>query len=264
MTTHVSPFTPQQVGTGAIRFPSGVTIPTSADAAVDPYFKTRVPKDIQVEAIYYWPQEKGVYPGIVLLHEWWGLTSQIKDVALRLACEGYGVLIPNLYTRVGGMVTASAEIAEALMGRLNEAAVLQDINSCCEYFNTREFLKRNIHAVIGFGMGGSLAIHFACQRKRLRAAVAYYGLLRDRQNRVSELHCPLLYHQAEADSLVSADEVEQLRRATASQGKPVEIKRYQGTSHGFSNEMRKDAYHSEASQQAWDATLAFLAEHLRA
>jgi carboxymethylenebutenolidase len=264
MTAHVSPFTPQQIGTGAVRFPSGATIPTSADAAVDPYFRTRVPKDIQVEAIYYWPQEKGVYPAIVLLHEWWGLTSQIKDVALRLACEGYGVLIPNLYTRLGGMVTASAEVAEALMGRLNEAAVLQDVNSCCEYFNTREFLKRNIHAVVGFGMGGSLAIRFACQRKRLRAAVAYYGLLTGIPNRISELYCPLLYHQAEADTLVPADEVEQLRLSAASHGKPVEIKQYAGASHGFSNEMRKDVFLSDASQQAWDTTLAFLAEHLRA
>jgi carboxymethylenebutenolidase len=217
-----------------------------------------------VEAIYYWPQEKGVYPAIVLLHEWWGLTSQIKDVALRLACEGYGVLIPNLYTRLGGMVTASAEVAEALMGRLNEAAVLQDVNSCCEYFNTREFLKRNIHAVVGFGMGGSLAIRFACQRKRLRAAVAYYGLLTGIPNRISELYCPLLYHQAEADTLVPADEVEQLRLSAASHGKPVEIKQYAGASHGFSNEMRKDVFLSDASQQAWDTTLAFLAEHLRA
>jgi carboxymethylenebutenolidase len=263
MTAHVSLFTPQQIGTGAVRFPSGTPIPTSTDAAVDPYFKTRVPKDIQVEGIQYWPQEKGIYPGIVLLHEWWGLTSQIKDVALRLACEGYAVVIPNLYTRLGGMVTANAEIAEALMGRLNEGLVLQDINSCCEYFNTRDFIKRNIHAVIGFGMGGSLAIRFACQRKRLRAAVAYYGMLKGIQSRVSELYCPLLYHQAGADTLTPADEVEQFRQTAEAHGKLVEIRRYPGSAHGFSNEMRKDVFHSDSAQQAWETTLAFLAEHLR-
>jgi dienelactone hydrolase len=94
--------------------------------------------------------------------------------------------------------------------------------------------------------------------------VAYYGLLRGIQNCASELYCPLLYHQAGTDTLVPVDEVEQLRRSAASHGKLVVIKQYPGASHGFSNEMRKEVFLSDASQQAWDATLAFLAEHLRA
>ena len=52
------------------------------------------------------------------------------------------------------------------MGKLNESLVLQDINSCCEFLNTRDYIKRNIHGVVGYGMGGSYALRFACQRKR--------------------------------------------------------------------------------------------------
>ncbi|MES4785190.1 MAG: hypothetical protein C4294_04545, partial [Nitrospiraceae bacterium] len=65
------------------------------------------------------------------------------------------------------------EVAEALASRIKERDLLQDINSCCEFLNTRDHVKRNVHGVIGFGLGGSLAIRFACQRKRLRAAVAF-------------------------------------------------------------------------------------------
>src|SRR5262250_437847 len=160
MISTTAPFTLEQIGTGASRFPSGVALPTITDAAVDPYIRTRPIQTVQVECIEFWPQEKGPYPGVVLLHEWWGLNSQIKDLGARLACEGYSVIIPNLYAQLGGMVTANAEIAEALMGKLNESLVLQDINSCCEFLNTRDHIKRNIHCVVGYGMGGSYALRF--------------------------------------------------------------------------------------------------------
>jgi carboxymethylenebutenolidase len=167
MTTQAAPFSLDQIGTGTARFPSGMAIPTATDAMVDPYIRTRVSKDVQVECIQFWPQDKTAYPGIVLLHDWWGMNSQITDLGARLACEGYGVIIPKLYGRLGGMVTANAEVAEALMAKCNEKLLLQDINTCCEYLNTTEHTKRNIHGVVGFGMGASLAIRFACQRKRL-------------------------------------------------------------------------------------------------
>ena len=85
---------------------------------------------------------KGTYPGMIVLHERWGLTAQIKSIAMGLACEGYMVLIPNLYGRQGGMVTASAEVADALVARIKEADTLQDINSCCEFLNTRDHIKK--------------------------------------------------------------------------------------------------------------------------
>ena len=62
MTTQAAPFSPQQIGTGTARFPSGMAIPTATDAMVDPYFKTRVTKDVQVECIQFWPQDKTRLP----------------------------------------------------------------------------------------------------------------------------------------------------------------------------------------------------------
>ncbi|MGH7235282.1 MAG: dienelactone hydrolase family protein, partial [Nitrospiraceae bacterium] len=143
MPDRVPPFPLEKIGVNTVRFPSGVPIPSASDAATDPYAVTRISKDVQVEGLRFWPQEKGTYPGLVLLHEWWGLNSQIKDLAARLACEGYTVLLPNLYIRQGGMVTVNAEVAAALMNRMKESEMLQDINSCCEYLNTRDQVKRN-------------------------------------------------------------------------------------------------------------------------
>lgn len=258
MTSATAPFTLEQIGTGTARFPSGVAIPTHTDASVDPYIKTRQTKDVQVECIQFWPQEKGTYPSLVLLHEWWGLNVQIKDFGARLACEGYVVLIPNLYGRLGGMVTANAEVADALMGKLNETLILQDINSCCEYLNTRDYTKRNVHGVVGFGMGGSYALRFACQRKRLRAAVSYYGRVGQAVALLKDALCPILYHQAGLDQWVPAGDVEQLRASAAEHHKKVEIKTYPDASHAFANEMRPDSYRADLAAQAWNETVLFL------
>ena len=256
-------FSLQEVGTGTVRFPSGAPIPHISDTSVDPYALTRISKDHHVEGVMFWPQGKESFPALVLLHEWWGLNAQIKDVANRLASEGYVVLVPNLYGRHGGVVTAGKDVAEALMSRLKEKETMQDINACCEFLNTRDHAKRMIHGVVGFGMGGSLAIQFACHRRRLRAAVSYYGTPLSAATGLMDLHCPLLYHQAESDDMVPADAVERLREAATKFDKKVEIRSYPGTRHAFCNDQRKDAYHPEAAKAAWEAMQEFLANCFR-
>lgn len=266
MPEQTPPFSTQQIGTSGVRFPSGAPIPNVSDQATDPYAyaKIRASREIQVEAVQFWPQVKETYPGVVLLHESWGLNAQIRDWGSRLACQGYAVLIPNLYTRQGGIVTANAEVAAALMGRIKDGEVLQDINSCCEFLNTRDYAKRNLHAVIGFGMGGTLAMQFACQRKRLRAAVAFYGRIGSALGLLKELHCPLLYHHAGGDEGVTAEEITELHRIGRESGKRIEVRTYDQTPPAFCNEHRPDAYRLQAAQAAWDTTLAFLGDCLKA
>lgn len=264
MAEHTAPYSLDQIGTGTVRFPSGIPIPMRSDLAVDPYALTRTSKDVHVEGVMFWPQVSEKFPGVILLHEWWGLNEQIKETARRLASEGYAVLLPNLYGRLGGMVTASAELANTLMQRLSEKDVLGDINSCCEFLNAQDLLKRNEHAVVGFGMGGSLAIQFACIRRRLRAAVSFYGRVPAPAEYLRDLHCPLLYHQAGADEWVPAEDVERLRDAAREYDKRIDIRSYEGARHAFANQLRNDAHDPEAARAAWTATAEFLAGCLKA
>ncbi len=257
-TAHQAPFSLHQIGTGTARFPSGVPIPTHTDQMVDPSFRTRMPKDHQIDCLLFWPQEKGVYPGLVLLHDWWGLTGQMKDLGARLACEGYMVAVPNLYGRLGGMVTANDEVAAALMAKQTEAQVLTDINSCCEYLNTRTIAKRNIHGVVGYGMGGSYALRFACHRKRLRAAVSYYGKTIQPLELLKDLSAPLLYHEAGKNTWATREEIDALRAAAAEYGKKAEIHTYPDAAHAFCNEMKSDAYRADDAALAWERTASFL------
>jgi len=264
MPQRTTPFTLEQIGTGTARFPSTGAIPTISDRSVDPYFLTRIPKTAQVEALLFWPQVKGTYPGLVVLHEAWGLNAQIKDLANRLACEGYAVIVPNLYTRQGGMVTANAEVASMLMARAKEADLLQDINQCCEYLNTMDYVKRNVHGVVGFGMGGTLALRFASHRKRLRAAVSFYGKPGPPFDWLDGLQAAILYHWAGADDTVSEADLEQFRRIVQERNKRVIIQKYEGAPHAFCNETRKETYRADAAQLAWDRTVDFLADSFQA
>jgi carboxymethylenebutenolidase len=258
MSDRTPPFTLQQIGTSPFRFSSGIPIPTMMDASTDPYFRSRVPKETQVEGIQFWPQEKGTYPGLVVLHEAWGLNVQIKNVAHRLACEGYAVIVPNLYGRQGGMVTADADVASTLAQRAKESDLLQDINSCCEFLNTRDMVKRNLHGVIGFGMGGSLAILFACRRKRLRAAVAYYADVTTPLTVLKELFCPILYHRAGADPTVTDEQIERLIQGGREAGKNIDIQTYTDAPHAFCDESRKEQFRAEAARRSWESTITFL------
>jgi carboxymethylenebutenolidase len=264
MTQRVSPFSIEQIGTTAVRFPSGAPIPTISDASVDPYWKTRTSKAVHVEGVLFWPQDKGPYPGIVVLHERWGLTTPMKDVAMRLACEGYMVLVPNLYGRQGGMVTASADVADALASRIKAPEAMQDINSCCEFLNTRDQQKKNMHGVVGIGLGGTLALRFALHRKRLRAAVSFYGNIALPPAMLKDLVCPVLYHRAEADSAVTDEQIERLREAEPASGKTVTIETYPGAPQAFLDLTRKDTYRKDASETAWESTIRFLRERLHA
>jgi carboxymethylenebutenolidase len=190
------------------------------------------------------------------------LTSQIKDVGARLAREGYTVLVPNLYARHGGTVTANAEIAAALMEQLKEPALMQDLSSCCEFLNTQDRVQRAVHAVVGFGMGGTIALRFACHRRRLRAAVSFYGNMVSPPELLKDLACPLLYHQAGKDDRVPHQEIEQLRQRAKEFGKRVNILTYPDASHAFFNDARKDTYHAASANSAWSATVNFLKEIL--
>jgi carboxymethylenebutenolidase len=258
MPERVPPFTKDQIGTGAVRFPSGVPIPTTSDAMTDPYIKTRVPKEVQVEGIMFWPQEKGTFPGLVLLHDAWGLNAQVQDVAVRLAREGYVTLAPNLYSRQGGMVTANAEVAAALAARVQDTDILQDLNSCCEFLNMRDHVTRNVHGVIAFGMSGGVALKFAGQRKRLKAAVAFYGPLADPAGLVKPFICPVLYHRAGTDHVVTDEQIDQLQRAAKEHGKRVDVQTYEGAPAAFFNETRANTYRPDAARLAWETTVQFL------
>ena len=241
MTQKETAYSLDQIGYTLLRFNSTGIFETHKDMMVDPYAETRMHKVPQVEGIQYAPQITGkILPALVLLHDQWGLTASMQDLAKGLACHGYIVMIPNLYGRMGGMVTANAEVAEALMEKLNEQQALQDINACFEYLNTNiaedtllERTVRNGHGIIGFGMGGTLAIKAAAHRRRLQAAVAIGGTIPESTETAKGLYCPLFLQQAGQNPQASPEELAHFCETAKEAGKTVELHTYSEASPGF-------------------------------
>lgn len=191
-------------------------------------------------------------PGVLVLHEFFGLTPSFKAFADRLSDEGFTALCVDLYD---GAVAQSVEEAKELSGGLDEERTMLKLKSATEH------LTANWHprvGVVGFSMGAYFAAELA-QQTRLDAAIVYYGTAGIDPSRLS---CPLLGHFAETDEWEPLEDITAQFEKLEADGADVEMTVYPGTGHWFANSDVSEAFDPDASETAWIATLGFLREHL--
>jgi carboxymethylenebutenolidase len=204
---------------------------------------------------------EGQAPALLLLHEWWGLTDHVKDLARRWAQEGYAVLAPDLYARQGGQATNDPHEAARLMNAVSSQRVLRDLNAATRYFKAKAFVDPLRLGVLGFSMGGTFALTQAEHNSDLRAAVAFYGKTPPIET-FRYFLCPVMYHYGAKDGWVTKQEVDRLRQGFAAQGKPGVVHVYPEADHGFFNDTRRDAYRAEDARLAWERTKQFFSRYL--
>jgi carboxymethylenebutenolidase len=214
------------------------------------------------------PSGTGPYPAIIVLQEWWGLNDHIKDIAVRLAREGYVALAPDLYARQGNKVTTDPDEAGALMGNLKDDVALKDLQAAATYLQHRPRVDAAKIGVIGFCMGGTYALLAAENIPDIKASVPFYGqIVYDRPggpiDQVAKLGCPLMYIYGQADGWITNDHVDRLEAALSQHHKTGQVVRYQGAPHAFFNDTRPDTFRPNEARDAWERTLRFLAQHLK-
>ena len=193
-------------------------------------------------------------PGIVVIQEWWGLNDQICGVADRFARAGYNALAPDLYK---GRLTAKPDEANHLMSSLDfPDATHQDLRGATQHL---QGLSSKV-AVMGFCMGGALAIAAAVHIPEVVAAVPFYGIPPKEFADPANIHIPLQGHFANKDDWCTPAAVDELDAALARAGTPYEIHRYEAA-HAFANE-RSAAYDVAVANQAWERMLDFLKARL--
>lgn len=220
--------------------------------------------DITVRAYLVGPQAKGPRPAIIVIQEWWGLNDHVKDVARRYANEGYVVLAPDLYSRLGNKVTADPTEAGKLMGMLKQEDGLKDLHASLAYLKTVPEVDQGKIGVTGFCMGGSFALMLPCTTDAIKAAVPFYGQVPNPDTPLQKLACPVLYIYGEEDGWITKADVQRLATALKKYNKAGEIKTYPGAQHAFFNDTRKDVYKAAEAKDAWGRALAFFKQHLRA
>jgi carboxymethylenebutenolidase len=223
--------------------------------------------------------DAGSHPGVVMVHDVWGVSDHTRDLAGRLAAEGFAVLAVDLYRH---LAEVKIENPGTFMRELSDPQVLAHIQVATDHLSQRSETRGHRVGVTGFCMGGMYALMAACSCDGLAAAVPYYGLLshahgllhdpqgldpllkpRSPLDLAPELGCPLLGFFGGRDDFVPVSDVRELEARLARSGQPAEIVVYPECGHAFMNDTRPDAYRPTEAAEAWQRMLEFLGDHLR-
>ena len=211
------------------------------------------------------PAGSAAAPAVIVIQEAFGLNPHIKDVAQRIAAEGYTALAPDMFWRGGKARTAGYdELPKALqlMGELRDDAIVADVGSAVAYLQQQPFVRRDRIGITGFCMGGRVSYLTACELAgKITAAVPFYGggIPIDR---TAKLTAPVLAFFGEEDPFIPLDNVHALEAEVKKQGKNVQVVVYPKAPHGFfCNE--RDSYRPEAAKDSWEKLKAFFAKHLK-
>jgi len=206
------------------------------------------------------PGGAGSYPGVIVVQEWWGLTAHIRSICDRLAHEGFVAVAPDLYQ---GKTTADPDLAAAWMAALDKEEAIRILQGAIKFLQEKEPLYAEHIGVIGFCMGGSLALLLACRTTALKAAIPFYGDAPDPIEQINNIKCPVLFFAGGKDRWINSEKVEKLKKAFQQYGIHAEVRIYADADHAFFNDTRPEVYHPAAAQDAWMRALGLLSRTLK-
>ena len=223
------------------------------------------------------PSAAGQHPGIVVIHEAFGLVEHIRDIARRFANIGYDALAPDLYSRKGPPADPNdfATVFPVMFGKADAEAV-QDLEAAAQHLRALPGATGKVGA-IGFCSGGRQTLLFACSSNRVDAAVDCWGGFVDRAtadatttparptpvlDMLGRLGCPLFAVFGEEDQNPSVGVSEELGRRARAAGKEATIKVYKNAGHAFLADYRP-SYREGPATELWTDAVAFFDRHLK-
>lgn len=201
-------------------------------------------------------------PAVVMIHEWWGLNDNIKEMADELAGEGYVVLGADLYN---GEVATDPNRARELSSsvRENPQQAITNLQSAVQYLASLPNVDSSRIAALGwcFGGGQSLQLALNSEQHPLAATVIYYGNLVNDTSELSKIKWPVLGIFGDQDNSIPVDSVRAFERGLNETGVTNEIYIYPGVGHAFANPSG-DNYAPQETADAWQKTLTFLDKYV--
>ncbi|MCI0587391.1 MAG: dienelactone hydrolase family protein [Planctomycetes bacterium] len=201
----------------------------------------------------------GKSPGLVVVHEWWGLNDQIKGVAGVLADRGYAALVPDLY---GRKVATDRDLAHELSRGLEDGKAVKILRAAVAALRADPNVDRDRIGIIGFCMGGKYALLAALEEEALSASVVCYGSVITDAATLKTLRCPVLGVFGSEDRGIPVSEAKAFEEAAKKAGKDVVCRVYEKVGHAFLNADRP-GHKPDVAERAWRDIHEFLAKHLR-
>jgi len=216
--------------------------------------------DETVKGVLYTPQGKGPFPGIIVIHEWWGLNDWVKQQAEKLADIGYEALAIDLYR---GKVATTPDEAHEIMRGVPEDRAQRDLDAAFTYLSSQPNVEKDHVGSIGWCMGGGYSLDLALAEPKLRSAVINYGHLATDTESLKKINAAILGIFGAQDKGIPVDDVHKFEDTLKRQGKKIDIVVYPDAGHAFENSNNKNGYRAEDAADAWQRTGKFLDQTLK-
>lgn len=219
----------------------------------------RVPTEAEpLDAFYARPASDGEWPGVVVIHEAYGLNENIREIAQRFADAGYAALAIDLFSN-GNRLVCLARLFWGSFTNAFDHVGIHDLKAALSYLAARPDVDANALGAVGYCLGGGLAIAWACTDDRLKAIAPYYGMNPRPLDAVARA-CPVVGSYPEKDFTAGA--ARKLDAALQEHDVAHDIKIYPDAKHSFFNDQSR-SYDAAAAQDSWERTLAFFETHVR-
>ena len=212
-----------------------------------------------IRAYLAYPERKDRAPGIIVIHEIFGLTAWEPTVVDRLAAEGYLAIVPDLLSSRFGQSPADPDSGRKLTGQLLPEAVTADLDAVYRYLNDLPAVRRDDIGTIGFCWGGGQSFRYASNNPRLKAAVVCYGPAPD-SVALGRIGARVLGVYGENDARINA-ELPAVEARLKQSGVSFQFDIYPGTGHGFLKPGRQGSDGDQVAR-AWARVLGFFRQAL--
>ncbi len=207
-------------------------------------------------------QNSSKYPAVIVVHEWWGLNDNIKDMANLLARQGYVVLAVDLFNgHIASDLTEAVKLVQLV--RDNKNTAISNLKAAVKYLTSLSNVDSSRIAALGWCFGGGQVLQLSLNSDHpLSASILYYGtpLITDKAT-LSKIKWPVLGIFGDKDQAISLDQINQFRDSLNANGIKNEIEIYNGVGHAFANPSGAN-YAPKETEDAWHKTLSFLKTNL--
>lgn len=203
-------------------------------------------------------KENKKYPAVIVIHENRGLQPHIKDVARRVALEGFLAIAPDALSSLGGTPESQDEAVQMIQ-KLDMEKTKKDFTAAVKFLKTNPLTTGKVGCT-GFCWGGGMTNQVAVNAPELNAAVPYYGAVPKSED-VPKIKAALLLHYAGNDTRINQG-IPEFEKALKKAGIPYKIYIYEGAEHAFNNDTNPERYNKQAADLAWSRTIQFFKEKL--
>ena len=219
---------------------------------------TRMIVDSMVQGMIASPTAPGKYPGIIMIHEWWGLTDQVKSMAHILAGEGYVVFAVDLFD--GNVATEFQGARSNIQNHPNEETVSK-LRATVGYLRMAENVDAGRIGTLGWCYGGGQSYQVSLVED-IKATVIYYGRVSTDKEVLSALQGPVLGIFGSEDQSIPLENIVRFQRSLQELGKEPEIHIYENAGHAFANPTNSSIFRKGKAIDAWKKTLDFFERNL--